>query len=106
MFDDVEKLPPGWRCCTSIGLSVQLDAFLEKFRPGPKRSRRRSKLAEDTREKLLEEPSPWLQSESKGGQMLKALGWKEGQGIGARQQGVLEPVLPQKRKHLLGLGAE
>lgn len=43
---------------------------------------------------------------SKGGQMLQALGWREGQGIGAQQQGMLEPLLPEKRKRFAGLGIE
>ena len=85
---------------------MQLEAFLERFRPRLKGGRKRPKRGEAAADYLHEEPSPWLQSQSKGGQMLKALGWKEGQGIGARQQGILDPVLPRKRKHLLGLGAE
>ncbi len=92
--------------CIVTSLYLQLEAFLDKMHPGNQQHRKRPRTSKARAEESLEGSSSWLQADSKGGQMLKALGWREGEGIGARQQGILEPVLPQKRKHLLGLGAE
>jgi len=40
-----------------------------------------------------------------GEKMLKRMGWKEGQGLGKKNQGNAEPVQVRKRKDNLGLGA-
>lgn len=49
------------------------------------------------------EPGP-IGPDNKGSRMLTAMGWKEGQGIGVKNQGVLEPILASKRKRSRGLG--
>ncbi|KAJ3193678.1 hypothetical protein HK101_004382 [Irineochytrium annulatum] len=42
---------------------------------------------------LLEEDKPkGLGADNKGSKLLKAMGWKEGQGLGARNEGIVQPV--------------
>ena len=95
---------------------MQLEQYLTSMRPSRRRSknieksgpvRQMSNAAGNLKDSHTEaELAIQLQSSSKGGQMLRALGWQEGQGIGARGQGMLDPIIPRRRKHLLGLGAE
>jgi hypothetical protein len=40
-----------------------------------------------------------------GAAMLRGMGWKEGEGVGAKKQGATEIMLPVPRPHGLGLGA-
>ncbi|XP_021735497.1 G patch domain and ankyrin repeat-containing protein 1 homolog [Chenopodium quinoa] len=47
-----------------------------------------------------------LNSSNIGFQLLKKHGWKEGTGLGASQQGRLEPVKTYVKKNKRGLGAE
>ncbi|XP_056693732.1 uncharacterized protein [Spinacia oleracea] len=47
-----------------------------------------------------------LDSSNIGFQLLKKHGWKEGTGLGASQQGRLEPVETYVKKNKRGLGAE
>lgn len=45
-----------------------------------------------------------IDESNKGNQMLRALGWQEGQGIGAQQQGIHDPLPIVKRRRNKGLG--
>ncbi|KAK8916479.1 hypothetical protein KSP39_PZI022851 [Platanthera zijinensis] len=47
-----------------------------------------------------------LDSSNLGFQLLKRSGWKEGTGLGASEQGILEPVQTQIKKNKCGIGAE
>ena len=38
--------------------------------------------------------------------MMKSMGWKEGQGLGKREDGIAKPILPKKREQQVGLGAD
>lgn len=94
---------------------LQLQKYLEQMSPAQlwtdrdKRQTEPSQMGASDKGQLLtateEISGPRLRSDSKGSRMLQALGWKEGQGIGARQQGIVEPIIALKRRHKLGLGA-
>eukprot|EP01053_Blabericola_migrator_P000077 Blabericola_migrator_1__76@NODE_101_length_14318_cov_135_243281_g28_i1_p12_GENE_NODE_101_length_14318_cov_135_243281_g28_i1NODE_101_length_14318_cov_135_243281_g28_i1_p12_ORF_typecomplete_len115_score22_46Gpatch/PF01585_23/4_3e14Gpatch_2/PF12656_7/6_1e10Gpatch_2/PF12656_7/3_8e03_NODE_101_length_14318_cov_135_243281_g28_i11145111795 len=43
---------------------------------------------------------------SYGEAFLKRFGWKEGEGLGAKKDGIVEPLQVKKRSEHLGLGAE
>ncbi|XP_020581720.1 SURP and G-patch domain-containing protein 1-like protein [Phalaenopsis equestris] len=47
-----------------------------------------------------------LDSSNIGFQLLKKSGWKEGTGLGASEQGRLEPIQTQVKKNKCGIGAE
>ncbi|XP_020093353.1 G patch domain and ankyrin repeat-containing protein 1 homolog isoform X3 [Ananas comosus] len=47
-----------------------------------------------------------IDSSNIGFQMLKKCGWKEGTGLGASEQGRLEPLQTRVKKNKRGLGAE
>ena len=108
----MSRLPLKFDAC-EVQQYVQLQHFLNSVlakssgrRPQKKsrgKGRNPAHSAAQRLEGVLARP---VQLDSKGGQMLQALGWQEGQGIGARMQGRLEPLMPLQRKHLLGLGAE
>lgn len=47
---------------------------------------------------------PSITDDSKGAQLLRKMGWKEGGGLGATGSGITEPIRVQKRPKGLGLG--
>lgn len=54
----------------------------------------------------FESNSTAITSSNKGFQLLKKAGWTEGTGLGAYEQGRLEPIEPDVKKNKRGLGAE
>ncbi|KAL8138069.1 hypothetical protein V2J09_004070 [Rumex salicifolius] len=54
----------------------------------------------------ISSPSTVIQSSNIGFQLLKKNGWKEGTGLGASEQGRLEPVETCIKNNRRGLGAE
>ncbi|KAK9840070.1 hypothetical protein WJX74_002903 [Apatococcus lobatus] len=69
------------------------------FRP-PQSKKARTALRQQTRSAL---PVPVPESNI-GNQLLRGLGWQEGQGLGASQSGIVEPLLPERRTGRQGLG--
>ncbi|XP_057526445.1 uncharacterized protein LOC130805682 [Amaranthus tricolor] len=63
-------------------------------------------MGDDLHEASLSSSIPALDSSNIGFQLLKKHGWKEGTGLGASQQGRLEPVEAYLKKNKRGLGAE
>ncbi len=41
-----------------------------------------------------------------GARILEGMGWKEGTGLGAKRDGIIEPLTVSRRKENLGVGAE
>lgn len=44
--------------------------------------------------------------ENFGRSMLEKMGWSEGTGLGAKRDGIVEPIAPKSRPEKLGVGAE
>ncbi|CAO2813990.1 unnamed protein product [Amaranthus hypochondriacus] len=63
-------------------------------------------LGDELHNPSLSSSTPALDSSNVGFQLLKKHGWKEGTGLGASQQGRLEPVEAYLKKNKRGLGAE
>ncbi|XP_073002699.1 uncharacterized protein [Typha latifolia] len=57
-------------------------------------------------EEELGSSSRAIDSSNVGFQLLKKCGWKEGTGLGASEQGRLEPLQTHVKKNKRGLGAE
>lgn len=82
---------------------------------------RRQMYGQPEKPKDVPPPGPWwlqrpvlkveqptkdgIKDDNKGNKMLQAMGWKEGQGLGARCQGIVAPVAAEKRAQGAGLGA-
>lgn len=47
-----------------------------------------------------------LDETNKGHQLLRKMGWKEGQGLGARKRGIAQPIEAEQRMKGVGIGAE
>ena len=69
------------------------------YRP-PKPKRKRKEVLQPTRSA----PSVPVPESNIGNQLLRGLGWQEGQGLGVTQSGIKEPFLPERRTGRQGLG--
>ncbi|CAG9540469.1 unnamed protein product [Cercopithifilaria johnstoni] len=49
-------------------------------------------------------PSKMLNESNRGFDMLKRMGWKQGTGLGRREDGIIEPVIGEVRSNRAGLG--
>lgn len=90
------------RVLTNIMLvaATQAERLLAcSFRP-PKPKRARAALLKQTKSA----PSVPVPESNVGNQLLRGLGWQKGQGLGASQSGIVEPLLPERRTGRRGLG--
>eukprot|EP00300_Choanocystis_sp_HF-7_P007422 c15288_g1_i1.p2 GENE.c15288_g1_i1~~c15288_g1_i1.p2 ORF type:complete len:107 (-),score=20.28 c15288_g1_i1:68-388(-) len=55
---------------------------------------------------IVPDPEEPLSSSNIGHRLMTKMGWTEGAGLGAREQGRKHPIMPHKRKRRRGLGFE
>ena len=47
-----------------------------------------------------------IKEDNLGNRLLKSMGWREGQGLGRSNQGIIDPIKSRRRAEGAGLGAE